>query len=192
MAKPRILEPNALYHLGSRGSSRQTIVWDDVDRAAWLRRLDIVAPKFGWRVLAWCLMRNHFHLVVRDPDCTLSAGMRELNGTFSRRTNARHGRDAHLFRNRFWSKRIDTDEYLLGALRYNDLNPVVEGLCETADAWLWGSHQQVVGVRDAPDWLAVDDVLRLFARNRSDAIRRYRAFVGRDWRDETWPPVRPR
>ena len=179
MAKPRILVPNGFHHLGSRGSSRERIIWDDADREAWLWRLGKVATKAGWRVLAWCLMGNHFHLVLRDPECTLSDGMRVLNGAFARRTNARHGRDAHLYKNRFWSRLIETDDYLLTVLRYNDLNPVEEGLCELPADWPGSSHGCIVGERPAPPWLAVDEVLRLFGRERSQAIARYRGFVER-------------
>jgi REP element-mobilizing transposase RayT len=182
MAPPRILFPGATHHLGSRGSTRQSIVWDVADRERWLRLLDRVATRHGWRVLAYCLMTNHYHLVLRDPGCTLSAGMRELNSVFSRATNARHGRDAHLFRNRFWSRLVDTDEYLLTALRYNDRNPVDEGLCDRPSDWPWSSHRAIVGLREAPPWLAADDVLRLFGRDRRTAIRRYRDYVERDVR----------
>lgn len=181
MAKPRILAPGAYYHVGSRGSCRQQIVWDDIDRSSWVRLLGRVAVKHRWRILAFCLMTNHFHLVLRDPECTLSAGMRELNSVHARRTNARRDRDAHLFRNRFWSRSILTDEYMRGALRYVDRNPVEEGMCERPCDWPWSSHAYVVGKRPSPPaWLALEDVLSMFGRDRKTAIERYRAFVEAD------------
>lgn len=180
MAKARILAPGAYYHVGSRGSSRFPIAWDDIDREAWVSLLGRVTVKYGWRVLAFCLMMNHFHVVLRDLECTLSAGMRELNGVYARRTNARRDRDAHLFRNRFWSRTIETDAYLRGGLRYVDRNPVEEGLCERPSDWRWGSHAFVIGIRPAPMWLAVEDVLVMFGRDRRTAIRRYREFVEAD------------
>ena len=153
---------------------------DRADCEAWIRLLGLVAVKRKWRILSYCLLKNHFHVVLRDLEGALSDGMRELNGVYARRTNERWGLDAHLFRNRFWSKTLDDDEYLLGALRYSDRNAVEAGLCDRACDWPWGSYAAVVGKRDPPPWLAVEDVLALFGRDRRTAIRRYRDFVEAD------------
>jgi putative transposase len=177
MAKRREIEPGGIYHLGSRGSNRGRIYWDDEDREGWERLLSRVSRRREWDVLAYAEMTNHFHLIVRVPDQSLSAGMQELNGVYSRRTNARRGRSAHLFKNRFWSKPVNTQEYLFGALEYVDLNAYVEDMCEHPSEWRWGSYSAIAGYRHPPPFLAVGEVLGLFHRDPATAVRLYREFV---------------
>lgn len=180
MAKRRLTEPGGTYHVWTRGSNRERLYWDDVDHVNWERLLGRVGQKFGWTVLAYCEMPNHFHLVLRTPQDTLSSGMRELNCVYSRKTNARHGREAHLFRQRFRSKLIDTHEQLVWNIRYSDMNPVVAGLCDRPGDWPWSSNAAVAGDRSSPPFLAVSAVLELFDPDPGIAIDRYRAFLAAD------------
>jgi putative transposase len=177
MAKRRETEPGGIYHAWTRGSNREPLYWDDVDHENWERWLGDVARGFGWVVLAFVELGNHFHLVLRTPEDTLARGMQQLNGVYSRRTNARHSREAHLFRQRFRSNLIRTTEELKWKLRYVDRNPVEAGLCERPEEHRWGSHAAVVGLRHPPAFLAVGDVLALFDARPDAAVAKYRDFV---------------
>ena len=174
---PRIEIPGAIYHLGSRGSNREQIYWTDDDRWLFLRLLGIVSVKYSWTVLAYCLMTNHYHLVLQIAEGGLSAGMKWLNGTHSRITNQRHSRSAHLFRNRFGSKPVESDAHLFRACRYVVLNPVRAGLCAHPDEWPWSSFRATAGLEPSPAFLAAGDLLRRFDSSLHEARRRYVEFV---------------
>ena len=175
--RPREVEPGGIYHVGSRGNNRQPLYWEDQDRSDFLGLLDEVARRWEWIVLTYCLMPNHFHLIVRVPKCGLSEGMQYLNGSYARRTNARYGRTDHLFRNRFWSKFIDSDSQLLSTIRYVVLNPVRAGLCSAPELWRWSSHRACAGLDEVPRFLAVDYVHAFFGKRRAEACLAYRRFV---------------
>jgi REP element-mobilizing transposase RayT len=177
MAKRRETEPGGIYHVFTRGSNRERIYYDPIDWLNWEKLFARVVREYGWVVLAYIQMPNHFHLVLRTPEDTLSRGMQELNGVHSRKTNARHGRDAHLFRNRFRSRTVTTRAYLLWVLRYIDLNAFEEDLCAHPKDWRWGSHAAVAGYRRAPPFLAAAETLKLFHPDPATAIQRYREFV---------------
>ena len=98
MARPlRIEYPGALYHFTSRGNARADIVGDDGDRQIFVDTLSATVDRFGWLCHAWCLMDNHYHVLVETPAPNLSRGMRQLNGVFTQRLNRRHGRVGHVF-----------------------------------------------------------------------------------------------
>jgi putative transposase len=128
-------------------------------------------------VLTYCLMTNHYHLVLSAPHGGISAGMQEVNGGYSRRTNSRYGRSGHLFKNRFSATAIARDAHLLEACRYVVLNPVRARMCEHAEDWPWSSYLACAGRRLAPRFLAVDELLGLFGNEPTEARRRYAAFV---------------
>jgi putative transposase len=163
--------------VGSRGNNRQPVYWEDGDRADFLALLGDVARRWEWIVMTYCLMLNHFHLVVHVPQAGLSEGMQFLNGGYARRTNARYGRTGHLFRNRFWSKPVESDPQLLETIRYVVRNPVRAGLCSTPDRWRWSGHRACAGLDEAPRFLAVDFVHGLFSNRRAEACLAYRRFV---------------
>lgn len=161
----------------SKGTNDETIFFDDHDRAAFLLQLARAAEKYGWIVLAYCLMSNHYHLVLRVPNGGLSAGMQELNRGYSWRTNRRYGRRMHLFRQRFWSTEVKTGSHLLEASRYAVLNPVKAGICRYPDEWPWSSYRATAGLSPEPRFLAVDELLGLFGRDLENARRAYVEFV---------------
>ena len=165
------------YHLSSRGSDRRQIYASRDDRNLFLKLLGIASAKYAWTVLAYCLMTNHYHLVVQIPEAGLSSGMQWLNGGFSRITNRQQGREAHLFRNRFASRVIESDAHLLAACRYVVLNPVAAGLCERAEDWEWSSYRATAGLERNPGFLADVALLKRFAPATEDARRLYREFV---------------
>jgi putative transposase len=186
VSKPlRIFEPDGIYHVASRGSDRKPIFKCDADRELFLDQLELTFCWFQLPCLAYCLMNNHYHLIVQTPDQRLSKAMQQLNGGYSKRANAIHGRSAHLFRNRFMAQLIDDDSYLLTACRYVAHNPVRAGLCETPPAWKWSSYRSTVGIDPAPRFLD-KELLRGAIGGGDHWRRRYREFVEAD--EEVAPP----
>jgi len=178
MARPiRIAFPGALYHVTARGDRRETIYEDDADRDRFLEILGQVIADFNWVCDAYCLMSNHYHLVIETPDGNLSKGMRQLNGVFTQASNRRHRRSGHLFQGRYKAILVDADAYRLELSRYVVLNPVRAGMVEHPGAWRWSSHRAMIGEAVAPAWLSTDRVLARFSTDRKEAVRQYSRFV---------------
>jgi putative transposase len=180
MGRPlRVFVPNAIYHVASRGSDKRPIFHQDEDRELFLERLEQTMERFRLPCLAYCLMNNHYHLVVMTPDARLSMAMKELNGGYYKRFNEIHGRSAHLFRNRFMAQLIDGDSYLLTACRYVAHNPVRAGLCRAPSEWSWSSYASTVGIGQARRFLDERRLGELVGGG--DGWRdRYRQFVEAD------------
>jgi putative transposase len=129
MTRPvRIEFSGALYHVTSRGDRKEAIYEDDVDRERFLEILGEVVRVWNWTCHAFCLMTNHYHLVIETPDGNLSKGMRQLNGVYTQASNRRHGRVGRLFQGRYKAILVDGDAYLLELTRYVVLNPVRAGM----------------------------------------------------------------
>jgi REP element-mobilizing transposase RayT len=125
LARPlRIEHPGALYHVTSLGDRQEAIFDDDHDRTAFLNVLSGVVRRFRWRCHAYCLMGNHYHLMIETPEANLTKGMRYLNGVFTQWSNRRHKRSGHLFQGRYKAILVDRDFYFLELARYIVLNPV--------------------------------------------------------------------
>lgn len=174
---PRQFVPNAVYHVWSRGSNRQVIFAFDSDRVDFLGCLDRVVRTANLRCLAYCLMSNHYHLVLETGDGELSRAMKALNGRYALRFNRRHDRDAHVFKNRFGSARQETEAQLLWTLRYAVRNPVESGLCGSAAEWRWSSYRASAGLERSPRFLDVSRLLSYFGDTPERARTVYRAFV---------------
>ena len=178
MARPLRIEFNgALYHVTSRGDRREPIYEDDEDRVEFLSLLGVVCKRFNWLCHSYCLMTNHYHILIETPDANLSKGMRYLNGVYSQRYNNRHQLVGHLFQGRYKAIIVDTDSYLLELSRYVVLNPVRAGMVESASEWPWSSYLLMVGSVVPPEWLAVDGMLAMFGTTRIKAIRSFKEFV---------------
>jgi REP element-mobilizing transposase RayT len=178
MSRPLRLEfPDALYHVTARGDRREVIFEDDDDRRAFLLTLAQVVKRFNWLCYAYCLMDNHYHLLIQTPDGNLSKGMRQLNGVFTQISNRRHQRLGHLFQGRFKAILVDSDAYLLELARYIVLNPVRAGMKKKPEGWPWSSYRASLGLVAADEFLAVDALLAQFAQRRSTAQTRYAQFV---------------
>jgi REP element-mobilizing transposase RayT len=178
MSRPiRIEFSGALYHVTSRGDRREAIYEDEEDRERFLALLGNVASDFNWVCHAWCLMGNHYHLVIETPDGNLSKGMRQLNGVYTQYSNRRHRRVGHLFQGRYKAILVDGDSYLLELARYVVLNPVRAGMVKEPGEWPWSSYLAMVGKQPSPPWLETDGLLAAFGQKRAVAIRRYREFV---------------
>jgi len=159
MPRPaRLVYPGALYHVTARGVQRSAIYPDDIDRAAFL---DLVARTLGAddaRALAYCLMGNHYHLVLQTGQANLSTLMRRINSAYSQTFNRRHCRCGHVFEGRFHAVHVDRDAYLLEVCRYVDLNPVRAALCNAPVKWRWSSYRAHVGVIEGPAWLCTSEL----------------------------------
>jgi len=178
MARPlRIEFPGAIYHVTSRGNARQDIFVTDQDRYRFLTLLEEVVARFNWLCHAYCLMANHYHLLVETVEGNLSQGMRHLNGVYSQGFNYSHARVGHVFQGRFKSITIDRDNYLLEACRYVVLNPVRAAIVEDPRRYRWSSYKGTAGFEMPPSFLTVDWLLRQFSNHRQEAQKRYREFV---------------
>ncbi|MBQ0797928.1 MAG: transposase [Porticoccaceae bacterium] len=178
MSRPLRLEfPNALYHITSRGDRREDIYDDDVDRAAFLTVFSGVINQCNWVCYAYCLMSNHYHLLVQTPDSNLSKGMRQLNGIYTQSYNRRHNKIGHLFQGRYKAILVDEDAYLLELSRYIVLNPVKAGMVRQVNRWPWSSYNAMIGDGQSPEWLSSDYLLSQFSPRRKTAIKRYAEFV---------------
>ncbi len=141
---PRIQIAGGTYHVTSRGNRRQTIYFDDDDRR-WFSMLRYrVIQRCGWRLHAYCLMSNHFHLLVETPEPNLSFGMQRLKSEYAAYFNERHSFVGHLFQQRFDSRLIETERHYEKTLRYIALNPVKAGLCDHPAEWPWSSFHGAV------------------------------------------------
>lgn len=178
MARQLRLEfAGAVYHVTARGNARQAIYADDQDRARFLHLLGREIAQQRWRCYAYCLMDNHYHVLLETPEPTLSQGMRRLHGVYTQSVNRRHRRVGHVLQGRFKSILVEKESYLLELCRYIVLNPVRARLVRLPEDWAWSSYRATAGTRHAPDWLAVGAVWGLFDREHQAAQRTYRQFV---------------
>ena len=178
MSRPlRIEFSGALYHVMARGNAREDIFRSDADRLHFLSCLGAGCARFDWQVWAYCLMHNHYHLLIETRRATLSRGMREINGVYTQAFNRRHSRVGHVLQGRYKAVLVDKDAYLLELSRYIVLNPVRARLCASAGEWEWSSYRAVMGKAPAADWLAVADTLATFGSTRGPARRAYARFV---------------
>ena len=178
MARPLRLEfAGALYHVTSRGDRREAIYEDDGDRKGFLDLLGDVCGECNWTCHAYCLMTNHYHLLVETPDANLARGMRQLNGIYTQRFNGRHRRVGHVFQGRYKAILVDGNAYLLELARYIVLNPVRAGMVRAAQEWPWSSYRAMVDGMACPGWLHRDWLLAAFARRKGQAIAAYTRFV---------------
>lgn len=139
---PRLKLPDGVYHVTSRGVDRRHIFLDRCDRESFLSVLKRVLGSQRLRCHAFCLMGNHYHLLLEGAIVDLSAGMQRLNSSYARSFNVRHGREGHLFERRFYSEFVQTEDHLEELLRYIVGNPVRAGLCANPAEWPW-SHPRV-------------------------------------------------
>ncbi len=178
MTRPLRLEfAGALYHLTARGNARGDIFLDDEDRLRFLSVLCATMVRLGWLCHAYCLMDNHYHLLIETHMANLSQGMRQINGVYTQGFNRRHGRTGHVLQGRFKAIVVERDSYLLELCRYIVLNPVRAGMVKDAGRYAWSSFRATAGLEAAPAWLTVDWVLSQFARQRTAACRKYVEFV---------------
>ena len=165
MSRPlRIEFPGASYHVMNRGLGSQNIFTDRPDRVGFLALLGECHRMWGMRVLAYCLMDNHYHLLIQTPDPNLSRIMRHLNGLYTQRYNRKHGRDGPLFRGRYKAIVVDAEEYLVGVARYIHHNPVAAGLVPSPEKYRWSSCREYMKRGKGPPWLDRQQLIDRFPK----------------------------
>ena len=182
MARPLRLElPGAVYHVTSLGNGGQQVFRVPEDSQRFLDILGEVCGRFDWRCLAYCLLPDRYHLVVETRQATLARGMRQLNGRYTQAFNRHHGIGGHVFQGRYRSVMVEAPGFVAAVCRDTVRQPVAAGLAADPLAWRWSSHRAVAGRlpagRPAPDWLAVEALLALYAGDPAEARRRYTAAV---------------
>jgi len=178
MARPLRLElAGGLYHVTSRGNARSEIYLDDEDRLNWLELFNDVCSRFNWICHAYCLMSNHYHVVVETVEGNLSKGMRQLNGVYTQTFNRKHRRVGHVFQGRYKAILVEKDSYLLELSRYVVLNPVRAQMVKDVADWPWSSYRATIGQVPPLKCLHVDWLLSQLGSEREQAIVRYQNFV---------------
>ena len=191
MTRPlRIEYAGAVYHVTSRGNERKAVFKGDEDRIRFLNTLQHVNKRYNWICHAYCLMDNHYHLLIETPDGNLALGMRQLNGVYTQLFNRAHGRNGHLFQGRYKSILIQKDSHLLEVCRYVVLNPVRAKMVEAPEAWKWSSYRATAGREASHVCLTRDWVLGQFSRKRPLAEKEYRKFVSWGIGKTVWHEVR--
>ncbi len=173
----RIEYPGAWYHIMNRGLGRRSIFASNKDRETFLKLLGDISETFQIEVHAYSLMSNHYHLLIHTPEGKLSRAMRHLNGVYTQIYNKRSRTDGPLFRGRYKSLLVDSDEYLLELVRYIHLNPVEARLCVHPRGHAWTSHLAYLNGAKRPEWLRTEEVLSRFSAEEKKALYELDQFV---------------
>lgn len=198
MARPlRIQYPGAWYHVTSRGNERVSIFRDDTDRRKFISILEESAEDYGVEVHGFCLMSNHFHLLLKTPLADLDRFMQRFNTAYIVYFNWKHERVGHLYQGRYKAILVDADNYLLGVSRYIHLNPVRLERWEKASlkdkftflkSYPWSSFPAYLGIRE-PSFLHLDMILGMVGGGKKRKEKRYREFVLKGLREEVENPL---
>jgi REP element-mobilizing transposase RayT len=185
MSRPlRIQYPDAWYHVMSRGRRGEKVFEGKNDYNAFIDLLKELVEDFNVNIAAYCLLSNHYHLLVQTPDANISRSMRHLNGVYTQRFNRMHLCDGQLFRGRYKSIIVDGDSYLLELLRYIHRNPLEAGIVDKLNKYTWSSHKGYLSAAKKWDWLHKDFILSLFSKTKAESIRRYQRFVSKETPEE--------
>ena len=178
MARPlRVEYPGAFYHVVNRGNAGESIFRTERDREKFLEYLSQSVSRFSVKVHTYCLMTNHFHLLVETPEANLSKAIQWLNASYATYFNRKRNRQGHLFQGRFKSILVDADEYLKELSRYIHLNPVRAKIVKNASDYVWSSYLAFIGKAKESDWLETGWLLSQFGMKRKTARKNYRHFV---------------
>jgi len=191
MARPlRIEFEGAVCHITSRGNAREKIFLDDEDRSVFLATLGETVDRFGWLCHAYCLMSNHYHLLIETLEPNLSRGMQLLNGVYTQRFNRHYRRFGHVLQGRYKSILVEKESHLLELARYVVLNPVWAKMVRSARDWRWSSYRATSGQAEVPEFLEVAWILSQFDVKRTRATRAYRHFVSQGRGVDAWKELR--
>ncbi len=183
MARPlRIEYPGALYHITARGIDKKKIFSDDDDRNSFLDIIMKIVERYKCRLHSYCLMNNHYHLLLETPLGNLSKIMMQLNSIYSQYFNKKHNRVGHLFQGRYKSILVDKENYLLELSRYIVLNPVRAGIVKNPNEWKWSNYRFTSLESDRPEFLTIEWILSQFGDEKRMAAKKYEEFInsGRD------------
>ena len=181
--KPRLEFPGTIYHINHRGNHQEYIYRDDDDRKMFLELLKTTIERMNWVCHAYCLMGNHYHLLIEIPEGILSRGMSWLNGVYTQKFNRKYDISGHLFQGRFKSKPVQDNMQFLMAARYIVRNPLETHMVEDACDWPWSSYRATVGKITPPGYLLVDDVLSSLSSDRHNAQLFFQELVHMDLKE---------
>lgn len=180
MARPlRIIYPGAFYHITSRGNERKAIFMTKRDRLKFFEYLGSANERYNAVIHAYCLMDNHYHLLLETPSGNLPQVMHHINGAYTTYFNVKRGRSGHLLQGRYRSILVDKDEYAKELSRYIHLNPVRANMVSVPEDYEWSSYNQYIGKNKPEGWLARDFILGYFGGKYSTAQKGYKDFVTR-------------
>jgi putative transposase len=181
---PRIEIAGAIYHVTARGNERKAVYRDATDRVRFLEIVDRTRGRYSLEILAYCLMGNHYHVLLRTLRPNLARAIRQLNGVYAQWFNGRHRRVGHLFQGRYKAVLVEDDAHLVSALAYIVRNPVRAQLCSSPAEWRWSSHRATVGL-SPPGFLALSTVYAHLGPDRAAARRAYAKLVENGDREES-------
>ncbi|MCH9696931.1 MAG: transposase, partial [Gammaproteobacteria bacterium] len=180
MARPiRIEYPGALMHVKSFCSPGSRIFLEQSNRQTFIDLLDELLTQYDIRCFAYCLMDDHYHLLLETSEANLSQMMRSLNGRYTQYFNREYHQSGAVFRGRFKSVVVQKELYLLEMARHIVLNPVRSEIVDAPDEYHWSSYSATAGLEKAPEWLAVDELLKYFASSRIKSIKAYKEFINK-------------
>lgn len=178
MGRPlRIEYPGAYYHVTSRGNEQKDVFKSRRDREKFLSYLESATERYGAAVHAYCMMSNHYHLLLETPSGNLSQIMRHINGAYTNYFNTKRKRAGHLFQGRYKAILVDKDAYALELTRYIHLNPVRAGMAERPEEYNWSSYRSYIGLVEKPMWLQSTDLLGQFSKDKRKQHEKYKSFV---------------
>lgn len=178
MSRPlRVNFPGAFYHVTSRGNEKKPIYKSKRDRQKYLEYLESASARYNVVIHAYCLMNNHYHLLIETPSGNLPQIMRHINGAYTTYFNFKRGRTGHLFQGRYKAILVEMDEYAKELSRYIHLNPVRANIFETPDEFEWSSYNFYIGRKKSPAWLCRDFILGYFGKKIKEAQQNYKQFV---------------
>ncbi len=191
MSRPiRIQFENAFYHITSRGNDQKDIFLSNADRSLFFEILKETVRDASWICHAYCLMGNHYHLLVETPEANLSVGMRQLNSNYAQSFNRKNNRTGHLFKGRFDSRLVQKDAYLLAVARYVVQNPIRAGIVEKPELWAWSSYLPTAAPYNWVPFLTRDFILEQFSGDPERGRLEYRAFVADLGSPSPWNELR--
>jgi REP element-mobilizing transposase RayT len=178
MGRPlRIEYPGAFYHVTSRGNEQKDVFKSQKDREKYLEYLESATERYGAMIHAYCLMSNHYHLLLETPGGNLAQIMRHINGAYTNYFNAKRKRSGHLFQGRYKAILVEADDYATELSRYIHLNPVRVGMVSTPEEYRWSSFRSYIGQCCTPQWLKTGFILRSFGKDAKEAGKKYHSFV---------------
>lgn len=192
MARPlRIQYPNAVYHVMNRGLARRPIFFTEKDYQAFLQILHKAWERWQFKIYAYCLMGNHYHLCIRTPEAKISRIMRHINGVYTQHFNRLHRRDGPLFRGRFKSMLIESEEYLGRVVRYIHLNPIEKNLVKAPEEYPWSSHANYLANK-CPPWLDTKELLVWFDNQQAFhhfVLEGNDSYFAKLYNQKKWPVI---
>ena len=191
MSRPlRIEYPGAFYHVTSRGNERKMVFQSTRDREKYLAYLESAHDRYGAIIHVYCLMGNHYHLLLETPRGNLSRVLHHINRAYTTYFNIKRGRSGHLFQGRFKGILVEKDAYCKELSRYIHLNPVRAGMVKSPSEYPWSSYRCFIGKDKKPDWLTTELVLGDFGGEGRKGYRGYREYVERAETEELESPFK--